>query len=470
MLELLTGFLFGAAYGNFGSSLQPSAILSIITCFILLVIVRQTKLHKALLARLVALGLIFFGATWGHLHNRPASEQAVRMPATFKVIRGNDHGTLGRYLVVGRGSWLTAQVRGHARRGDYGRLGCNQFGICRFQRSMALHYCRPGAWLQLSRGLRQAFEARLQSIPWEWQGWLQALLLGDWSRLPRSVQENFRHVGLVHLLVLSGFHFGLLFRVTEASLRYLFSPLYVLRLLSPLAWKNCHGLFFCLTMLLGLAYIFTAGLTHPSLRALLVYGALGINRIFLGRSAIGLAIVWALVGQILILPAGFWERSNLLSWAAYLWLLLCFQSLDRSAGWWPLLKNALYCQLGLALLTAPMVGVFSSLGIVANLLVGPIFPVIFLLSLGWLFGLDHLLGSDLLPWILGKFLWVIDVMAAYSRLLILPEPLANLMTVFIISLLICYALGVQFEAGAVPVNEPAVKEESPRGPSRHALD
>lgn len=81
-----------------------------------------------------------------------------------------------------------------------------------------------------------------QPFPQDTKGMLRALALGDRSALSRKTENAFRVLGLSHILVVSGYHLGLLFTVSAALYLGVFSALYGIIRTPPLQLAQLFSL------------------------------------------------------------------------------------------------------------------------------------------------------------------------------------------------------------------------------------
>jgi competence protein ComEC len=164
----------------------------------------------------------------------------------------------------------------------------------------------PGAYPEKAR--RRLLEA-IDRIypPWTLEGRngavLKAALLGDRSAIDSETVENFRKVGLYHLLVIAGLHVGLLAMLAEMFLRLVrFGE----------AWRSA------LVLVLLLGYALLVEQRAPTLRATLMITVYLLARLFYrdhtALNAVGLSALVLLVYR----PAWLFESGFQLSFSAAL--------------------------------------------------------------------------------------------------------------------------------------------------------
>jgi predicted membrane metal-binding protein len=184
---------------------------------------------------------------------------------------------------------------------------------------------------------------------------------------------------MAHLLVLSGFHFGLAFRLLWQLMLWGWRVVYSLRLLSPGVWFHLRSMTYLLVMLLSGFGLLLVGVSSPGLRAFLLLTITHAIHQFLGLRDKSLRIRLALLVQLVLAPAGLLGLSNIMSWGAY----ACFVGFEHSAGLglWRRWQVAIGRQLGLSLLMGLLIGRLSLIGPMANLVLAPWFGLVFYASL-----------------------------------------------------------------------------------------
>ncbi len=209
----------------------------------------------------------------------------------------------------------------------------------------------------LREALRRALRARLQPTMGEGSALWSALLLGDRQDLSEGARERFRHLGLAHMLALSGLHVGL-----------------VALLLLRLSRRSRQNASAWILLPLG-AWALAAGLSPSLLRAVAILAWLigGKSQGRMRRPVDGLAAAGIL--ELLLRPESVAALGWWLSYAATLALLRVAQHLPRSR-----VLAALVAVTVAPLGTLPWtLGVFGRLPLAAplwNLLLGPLFALL----------------------------------------------------------------------------------------------
>lgn len=226
------------------------------------------------------------------------------------------------------------------------------------------------------------------------EGWaaMRALVLGDSRALDSHMWRDLRHLGIVHVLVISGLHIGLLASIClscfclprrflqmpgdQGSIRY-----------------ACAG-----SLLVTGAYVLLVGASLPVVRAYLMLIAAQVP-LMLGWSVRGRrCLLLALTALLLWDPRALLGASFWLS-AAATWLLV-------SALWQPPGVGRLFwLQMKMVWLMAPLTLFWFSeasfLGLVTNLVVVPLVTGVMLPA-----GLIGLLLSDVAPTLSEYFWWI----------------------------------------------------------------
>lgn len=216
-------------------------------------------------------------------------------------------------------------------------------------------------------------------------GVLRGLVLGDKTGIGKDLNDQMIKTGTIHVMVASGFNVILI----SGILMSMFS-VFVGRF---------RAYFF--TIIVLLFYIFLTNFEAPILRAFLMYCTVIGGRL-LGRRSSGLvSLFWAVAIMIVVDPWTIWDVGFQLSVAATYGLVAFKPFIDRliyrhgkqKLLW--VLDTELSTTFGAFLATSPVIwwhfGRVQFLGLVSNLLIGPIVPVL------TVFGFAELLVSFLIP-------------------------------------------------------------------------
>ena len=227
----------------------------------------------------------------------------------------------------------------------------------------------------------------------ESRDWLRAIILGERWALRAKLRKLYDKLGMSHLLVMSGYHVGLMIVVIQSSMSMLWG---VIGTKSGMQRLRCRDFVTALALSLCLIFIVSVGPGVAAMRALLLAFTLYILPRWANKFSRMYQIEWALWLQILLCPSTIMSRASFMSWWGFVIVTTIGQS-GRGYVWRLLLQ-----QMGFLVLSWWLLSRCQPIGLVANLLLGPLFPVVFVLcvfSLGFggLFGVD---GSLAAGWIL----------------------------------------------------------------------
>lgn len=244
-------------------------------------------------------------------------------------------------------------------------------------------------------------------FPNEIAGLLSSILSSDRSNLPEEMYQDFLDTGTVHILVVSGMHFGYL-----SSALLMFLHLF------------CHSRRKNLILLTVILLIFAlfAGGSLPVIRAFLMILMLFFADLFYLRRCNSRMLVLGLASLFLASSPGLiFQPSFLLSFGATFGIVLFYHPLQKL--FWRIksdyLRSYLSMHLSAQIFTLPVVCYFfrriSTVSFLTNFLVGPLVPVILVLSilcpLSRLVPVVSSLVTVLTRWSCGLFLWLVKFTA-----------------------------------------------------------
>lgn len=247
-----------------------------------------------------------------------------------------------------------------------------------------------GAWRPGPLGAlfswRAAMLERMHRVPGAGADLAEGIVLGDRRRLlGTDTEEDFRILGLTHLVAVSGSHLA----AACAAVAFLGTLLRVPR--RPLV---------AATVMAGAAYAVVTGLPYSALRSLLMLGVAGAAQMS-GRRADGIAsLAVAVVAVVALQPWAVFDLGLQLSALAVFGLLVYGSLLAEWAtsgfsGWRRRVGSALALTLVAQLTTVPVVasafGMVSLLAPVANAVAGP------LVSVAMLVGLTGAVAGSVIP-------------------------------------------------------------------------
>ncbi|MCK8815904.1 DNA internalization-related competence protein ComEC/Rec2 [Natroniella sulfidigena] len=199
---------------------------------------------------------------------------------------------------------------------------------------------------------------------------LQALLLGNQSLLPPEVEDGFREVGLSHLLVISGFHIGLLSYIIYFICQKL---------------KLSEKVTLILNFIILSSYLLLTGWQLPALRAvilisLVLWGRYQNRKVDIYNLLAGVALV-----ILAINPWSIFTVSFQLSFGAVIAISSLTPLISVKFPFIPQVNNLLAAsiaaQVGLLPVLAYYFNQVSVISILANLLLTPLITVVLWLSI-----------------------------------------------------------------------------------------
>lgn len=220
---------------------------------------------------------------------------------------------------------------------------------------------------------------------------LAATVLGESDLLHPSTEELFQIGGLSHLLVVSGFHVGVLF--------FFFTQLF------SVLWKN--SLTLCsyfprqlavplLSLCFVLAYGCSIGLRPPVLRALLMLSCFVLARLSAREGALGSSLLLAFLVTQFVWPGSYLELGVQLSFGAIVAMTFCAQKLKPQTYWAKSIVFSLSAWATTSFILYQWFGEFSIYGAVTNLWFTPLFSIIGICFGGISFCLSLLVGPSIL--------------------------------------------------------------------------
>ena len=221
---------------------------------------------------------------------------------------------------------------------------------------------------QLSGSLSIDILKMLEAVATPWFSWLY---LGRRNLDLSDPREAFRSLGVVHLLVISGLHLSLIFKILVMTLQLILNlVLSFLPAVAPLLIPARFGI-----RLLGLGslaiYVWIIGGGFAATRAFSTAASGVALSISGGSGDRSFSRIWmGMCIQSVVSPTGFVHPVNLLCWLSY---LVVFRY--PIAGFRQFLGvNVLFTLISVAFFSE-----FSVLGLLANLAISPIFLAIFVI-------------------------------------------------------------------------------------------
>ncbi|MEV6274974.1 ComEC/Rec2 family competence protein [Nocardia sp. NPDC051832] len=228
-------------------------------------------------------------------------------------------------------------------------------------------------WQRVAASVRGDFSAAAQAaLGDDAAGLVPALVLGDTSRLPDPVREDFEIAGLQHLCVVSGANFSILLAVV----------LFLARVLTLGPRTGAAVAAGALVMFVVVAR------PDPSVLRAAAMGSITLLALVTGRRKQALpALCAAVIGLLTVWPelavrAGF--ALSVLATAGLILLAPSWADWLRARGWWRLPAEIVAVSAGAFVVTVPIMvaltGRVSVLAVLANVLVAPVIAPITVLG------------------------------------------------------------------------------------------
>ncbi len=211
--------------------------------------------------------------------------------------------------------------------------------------------------------------------------WISSILFGEKSSLDQRFKHDLRATGLYHLFVISGLHIVLVYGFLVLLLRVPFLIFYSLRMLGPAYWIVATQISSVLALAAVGHYAALVGFTPPTQRAFLLCSLSTLAAFCFGRPPSIGVLRMGLSLQILFFPVGLITPASAMSWIAYL-LVSHVMHAKTACDIVRKLARTMRLQGDLALASLCLFGQASLIGLVANLIIVPAFPLY--LSFAWL--------------------------------------------------------------------------------------
>lgn len=236
-----------------------------------------------------------------------------------------------------------------------------------------------------SKKIKIFLKNKIKKMPNYLQIWFGCLLIGEFSSEAKEQLDDFKILGLLHVLIVSGLHISILGAVLRAIL---FFPLIVLlcsKGISPRIFLSMRQNLEVLLVFILFLYSYGTGLNQAAQRAYIVFLVNAICAIYFSSIAKERRIQISVFLHSFVFPLGFWDSSTILSWVAY---GIFISSIPKSFSG---LAVSIIRQALLTIFVAALFGSISFAGIFLNPLIVPLMP--FLMTVG----LFLVLFCDLLP-------------------------------------------------------------------------
>ncbi len=266
------------------------------------------------------------------------------------------------------------------------------------QRSVDITYSLIDRW---NNTLKQRLLLNLRShhLKEHYTHFITGILYGDKEGIPIYIKDQFRSLGIYHLLVISGLHFALIASCIRFFLFLGIKILYALRLISPSWWIKISMIVNILVCLGVVGFMGLASISGAGQRAGIIFIIHVLTPYISGVLPLRSRIVLCFLIQILVFPLGIFSLGTLISWIAYLCFIL-LSTLDRGSRystrrlysvWGTLteryllvkkvgvkLGRLLLVQLKLTAFSSCVFNVVSPVSLFINIVLVPIFPLVML--------------------------------------------------------------------------------------------
>lgn len=377
ILGFLVGAILDPALGNSGSK----AALFIIPPGLMAVMI-MVHLNEKRSRLLVALIICVVSIFWGFHHHRSAGIDDVGKQKILTVVTANAYGRLGRYLQISNGYGVLS-VKGKASKGALGYIGCRhkKQARCYWRSVVQFRMVKENLLWSLIAGIRHLLEFEVANTSKTLSVWMQSLIFSKAYLLDRNLILAMKKTGIYHLMVISGFHVGLIFAFFKLFFRSPFFLLYISGLMRAGLWPIFYQLCALAVIPVGFVCLVSISLTPSSTRAFLLFATYEIVKLALGNIG-GFRLV-AVTGvlQTILFPNGLIDHASLLSWGSFL-VLKFGPSFSFVAIHDVYTRIASLClkQIFIMLLNITVFGAFSWISLFANLVFIPLFPLVFFLS------------------------------------------------------------------------------------------
>ena len=323
------------------------------------------------------------GILWSFSHS-PRAVDSTRRTALVVYARGCGD-QAADLLVESEGRLFTA--RGQALEWDVVRSASGGSAFNQSLITLVSPVAEVGEFCRFVANVRTRSLALLARYPDDIRAWMSAFIFGEQQQLDRNVVRDFRDIGLLHALVLSGGHLSLLMGVIQTTLRAPVHVAYIFRIVSMTFWTRTWLVSRLLAFLSLGFFCFLVGMSQSIQRALLSIGVLLIVETAGFPVKRASQILSVLVIQAWIFPVNFLSLSMMLSWSGVLILKAFYRSTFRRS-WLEILGQACLIQMIFMAMSLMFFGSVGVLSLPANLLAlagfGFILPIdCFALFLQW---------------------------------------------------------------------------------------
>ena len=240
--------------------------------------------------------------------------------------------------------------------------------------------------IRLNKIRQQITDDVAKILPLDEAGIVDAVLIGEQSRTPKQIVNNYRDSGLAHFLSVSGLHMGAIAGLVFFVLRFLLALFPAVALRYDVKKLAAAG-----AILFGALYLLVSGMAIPAERAFIMTAVVLLGVIF-NRQAISMRMV-CFAGLVLLIvsPQALISISFQMSFAAVVALIAFYEKYAQKIALWSVnrgifskiffyLAGIVICDFVASLATMPFaiyhfhrISVYTSL---ANLLAGPLIGLV----------------------------------------------------------------------------------------------
>ncbi len=240
--------------------------------------------------------------------------------------------------------------------------------------------------IRLNKIRQQITDDVAEILPQDEAGIVDAVLIGEQSRTPKRIVNNYRDSGLAHFLSVSGLHMGAIAGLVFFVLRFLLALFPAVALRYDVKKLAATG-----AILFGALYLLVSGMAIPAERAFIMTAVVLLGVIF-NRQAISMRMV-CFAGLVLLIvsPQALISISFQMSFAAVVALIAFYEKYAKKIALWSVnrgifskiffyLAGIVICDFVASLATMPFaiyhfhrISVYTSL---ANLLAGPLIGLV----------------------------------------------------------------------------------------------
>lgn len=323
--------------------------------------------------------------------------------------------------------------------------------------------------LNVRRALIEKINGQDSPLTEEAKGLLVALLLGEKSYIDADVVTQFKDVGVMHILAISGLHVGLIYLVLMQVFFFL-----------PPKWKRIA------VLVVLWVFVFLSGFSPSVFRAVFMFSIFTICQLIRREQNLEHSIGLALFFGLCIYPYWVYDIGFQLSYLAVIsivYFLPMFKNYYSKNKIVKYVQGIIYVslsvQIGLIPIQLYYFHQFSFIFLLANLIVIPLATVLVIvgmlyLSTMWIGGVSNVVGwvfsrfTDLLYYSIAS-LYKIDYLS-FSNVKISPLQLLFIITAIILValtyyrqklryIIICLVLGVIAQWSTVFINENSTRNE-----------